>query len=378
MAITKRNQNKWLIQIITGYTIDENGIKKQKKYSETFYGKKSDARIRENKLKAKVKKGTFFDNERITFNDLIDKWYIEIAEPTLQIKTVDEYKKLLVLIRDELGFYKLTELRSIHLLEFYNKLRSRQKKLSESTILHYYTLINRILNIGVRWDFINKNVNSQIDRPKPMKQQATYYDKNEVNQLLQCLQNESLKYQVVIKLAIDSGCRRGELTGLEWSDVDFNNYTININKTTQFTSVGVIEKSCPKSSSSIRIVSIMPETIDLLRKYKHEQEILKQKLGNKWINSNKVLINNYGDKMHPDTPSKILKKIIDKYNLPKMKFHGLRHTSASLLIASNVHTKVISKRLGHSSTNITDTIYCHVFDKLDKEAITKMSDYLHK
>ncbi len=378
MAITKRNQNKWLIQIITGYTIDENGIKKQKKYSETFYGKKSDARIRENKLKAKVKKGTFFDNERITFNDLIDKWYIEIAEPTLQIKTVDEYKKLLVLIRDELGFYKLTELRSIHLLEFYNKLRSRQKKLSESTILHYYTLINRILNIGVRWDFINKNVNSQIDRPKPMKQQATYYDKNEVNQLLQCLQNESLKYQVVIKLAIDSGCRRGELTGLEWSDVDFNNYTININKTTQFTSVGVIEKSCPKNSSSIRIVSIMPETIDLLRKYKHEQEILKQKLGNKWINSNKVLINNYGDKMHPDTPSKILKKIIDKYNLPKMKFHGLRHTSASLLIASNVHTKVISKRLGHSSTNITDTIYCHVFDKLDKEAITKMSDYLHK
>lgn len=374
MTVVKRNKKDvWQIQVITGYKYVDN-VKKPIKYSEMFYGKKIDARIRENEIKAKVKKGCFISNEKNTFNDLIDKWYQEIATQKLEIKTIEEYERLLVIIREELGYYKLTELKAIHFLEFYNKLRRNKRKLSENTILHYYNLVNTILSYGVKWELVERNVNKLVDRPKPIKKEVKYYDKEDINKLLECIKNEPLKYQVVIQLAIDSGCRRGELTGLNWEDVDFNKSTISINKTTQCTKKGIIEKDHPKNSSSIRTITIAQQTLNLLMEYKKEQEQLKKQLGNSWHNSNKILIDKFGGNMHPDTPSKIFNKIQIKYNLKKLNFHGLRHTSASMLIDSNIHTKVISKRLGHSSSTTTDTIYSHIFISAEREASRKMAN----
>lgn len=374
MAVVKRNKKDvWQIQVITGYKYVDD-VKKPIKYSEMFYGKKSDARIRENEIKASIKKGTFISNAKITYNDLIDKWYKEIAVPTLEIKTIEEYDRLLLEIRDALGHYLLTDLKAIHLLEFYNKLRNSNRNLSENTILHYYTLNNTILNYGVKWELLDKNINKIVDRPKPIKKEVQYYDKDDIKKLLECLKYEPLKYQVVIQLALDSGCRRGELTGLCWEDIDFSNCTISINKTTQCTKNGVIEKDHPKNSSSIRTITISPQTIKLLLAYKNEQERLKVQLGNCWKNSNKILTDNFGGRMHPDTPSKIFKKIQLKYNLKQINFHGLRHTNASMLIESNIHTKIISKRLGHASSNTTDMIYSHIFVSAEREASSRISN----
>ena len=374
MTVVKRNKKDvWQIQVITGYKYVDN-VKKPIKYSEMFYGKKSDARIRETEIKAKIKKGSFISNEKITYNDLINKWEQEIATPKLEIKTLEEYDRLLKEIRQELGYYKLTELKAIHFLEFYNKLRKSGRNLSENSILHYYALNNTILNYGVKWELLEKNVNKLVDRPKPIKKEVKYYDKKDINRLLECLKNEPLKYQIIIQLAIDSGCRRGELTGLTWDDIDFTNSTISINKTTQCTKNGIIEKDHPKNSSSIRTIAIAPQTLNLLLKYKKEQDNLKMLLGNEWKNSNKILIDKFGGNMHPDTPSKIFKKIQIKYNLKELNFHSLRHTSASMLIDSNIHTKIISRRLGHSSSVITDTIYSHIFVSAEREASNKMAN----
>lgn len=378
MAIAKRKQkDTYQIQIIIGYKI-ENGKKKAIKYSEMFYGKKKDAEIQEAKLKEQYKKGGFVYNAKTTFNELIDKWYEEVALPTLEIKTIESYDVLLIDIRKELGNYILSELSMLVLQHFYNKLRADEKRhLSENTILHYYVLIGRILNMGVKWQWVDRNVNELIDRPKPIKAPATYYEEKEIQKVMECLKYEPLKYQVVILLALDSGCRRGELTGLTWEDVNFSNNSIFIDKTTQTTKQGVIEKEMPKNNSSIRPVILMEQTMEVLKRYKEEQEQLKEMLGNEWKGSNKVLIDNYGGRMHPDTPSKIWAKFRKKYDLPHMKFHGLRHTSATIQIALGVHTKVISQRLGHSSTTVTDTIYSHVFTRLQQDVSKEMSNYLY-
>ena len=112
MSVIKRNKKDvWQIQVITGYKYVSN-VKKPIRYSEMFYGKKTDARIRENEIKSLVKKGSFISNENNTYNDLIDKWYQEIAEPKLEIKTLEEYTRQLVDIRKELGHYKITELKT--------------------------------------------------------------------------------------------------------------------------------------------------------------------------------------------------------------------------------------------------------------------------
>lgn len=203
---------------------------------------------------------------------------------------------------------------------------------------------------------------------------SKYYDTKDIELLLECLQNESLKYRVVIQLALDSGCRRGELTGLTWNDADFETSTITINKVTQYVNNKIIEKGHPKNSSSIRTVTITLQTLNLLKEYKEEQEKQKIQLGSLWKNSNRILIDNFGGNMHPDTPSKIFKKIQVKYGLKKLNFHVLRHTSASMLIASQIHTKVISERLGHSNSITTDKIYSHIFKSADYEASQKMSE----
>ena len=191
------------------------------------------------------------------------------------------------------------------------------------------------------------------------------------------MQNESIKYQAIILLAIDSGCRRGEITGLNWEDIDFEKSTININKTTQYVAgYGTFEKST-KTDTSNRIIYIAPTTMQILRQYKKEQSEQKMLLGSEWKNPKRVFTTDYGEDMHPDRPYKILKQIIKKYNLKDITFHGLRHTSISLQINSGIQTQIISKRAGHSNVSITHNIYSHFFDDEFKEVANKMDTFLN-
>ena len=175
---------------------------------------------------------------------------------------------------------------------------------------------------------------------------------------------------------MDSGCRRGELTGLLWEDIDFKNSTININKTTQYLPEYGIFETKTKSRTSDRKIYISSTTLNILRKYRSEQLQKKLLLGNKWGNSKRVFTTQYGQDMHPDTPSQILRNIIKKYNLKKIKFHALRHTSISLMISKGVQLQIISKKAGHSNTAITHQIYSHFFDDEFKEVANIMNDFL--
>lgn len=184
----------------------------------------------------------------------------------------------------------------------------------------------------------------------------------------------SIKYQALIRLAVDSGARAGELLGLEWNDINFKINTISINKTIIYTKEGIKEKNKPKNNSSIRTIPITTETIKILELFKDEQEQLKTTLGNKWQGCNKIFTSDIGGYMHPSTPNHILKKIVIRYELPNtICFHSLRHSSASIQIALGIHMKTISKRLGHSSSSTTDMIYSHVASALDDEVVNKMN-----
>lgn len=132
--------------------------------------------------------------------------------------------------------------------------------------------------------------------------------------------------------------------GLTWQDVNFEESYIIINKTTQYVSeYGIFEKET-KSQTSDRKIYISNATINILKKYKKEQLEKQLLLGNKWQNSKRVFTTEYGKDMHPDTPSQIFQKIIKKYDLKRITFHGLRHTSISLMISQGIQTQIISKK----------------------------------
>ena len=176
-------------------------------------------------------------------------------------------------------------------------------------------------------------------------------------------------------MAAFSGCRRGELIALDWPDVDFSAGTIRISKSASKTSDGIIIKET-KTSSGIRTINMPDSVMEAARKWKIHQKEMRLALGSAWMGENNVFCQLNGSRMYPDTVTAKFKDILRNYNaqcapadrLPDISLHGLRHTSASVLINQHTDIATVSKRLGHSRTSVTLDIYTHAIQEADKEA----------
>ena len=370
MAVQEIIKNKkYKIDIPIGY----NGTKRIR-HIETFLGGKKEAVLRENELKIQLKNNTYIKKNKMTVAELFNEW-LSSKQSEIELKTYKTYELWTNKIISAIGTVKLKELNVKILEDFYTNLRTTTS-LSTKSIQEIYATVSIALNKAVKWGYISTNPNSFIEKPKVKQKQIECYSPEEVEILINSLQNEPLKYQAIIMLALDSGCRRGEITGLTWADIDFEASSITINKTTQYLpQYGIFEKST-KSETSNRTIYITDVTKQILKRYKAEQSEKRLLLGISWKNSIRVFTTDFGADMHPDTPSKILEKIIKKYNLKRITFHGLRHTSISLQISSGIQAQVISKRAGHSSVTVTDKIYSHFFENEFKEVATRMNTLL--
>lgn len=374
MSIRELEKNKkYKIEVIKGY--DENSRKLR--HYETFYGKKSEAKLREAEIIASIKNHTYVDNDNISFGDYFKK-FIDYKKDNWGIMTYENNKCRVRYIIEELGYYKLQNI-NVEILEaFYRKLKN-EKKYSNKTIREYFILINEALKRAVLLGYIVINPNTRIEPPKIIHNEVECYDFAQCKQLLEALEEEPIKYKALITLALDSGARRSEIIALKWSDIDFDNKTMDINKSLGHTKeLGTFEKPTKNKTSNRRIV-LMDNTINVLQEYKKDQLQKQLKLGNKWNNPNdRVFTDNFGGDMGVDTPSQIFANIIKKHDLKKIKFHGLRHSSASLLIALKVQPQIISKRLGHSNISTTHMIYSHFFDNEFEEVANTMNDVFSK
>lgn len=354
MSVQELTKNKkYRIDIPISY----NG-NSRKRYLETFYGTHKQAKDRHDMLKSQFKNKPYIINNKIKVQELMNDW-LESSKMKWSPKTYNANTYWVKNVNKHIGSIRLKDLNVKTLENFYKELKEKTT-LADNTIRHHYAVINAALNKAVKWGFIERNPNSLVEKPKAEKKEIEFYTPSEVEKLLIALKSESLKYEALIRLAIDSGARRGEITGLTWEDIDFETQTITINKTTQYLkSLGVYEKGT-KNSSSNRNFRLSDSTIRALIEYRNEQLEIKSKLGNKWQGSKRIFTTDYGADMHPDTPSKILDTIIKRHNLKRITFHGLRHTSISLQIYQGYQPQVISRRAGHSNVIVTDAVYSHV------------------
>lgn len=375
MSVREIERNKrYQIEIPLGY----RGGQKIRHY-ETFYGNKKDAKLKEYHLKIQLKDGSFTKKADMTFEDL-SREYLKIQKGILSPKTYINYEHRMITINEHLGYIKLKNLNAKVIENFYDYMRKdyvsiRGKHISSTTVQHYYTIVNNMLEQAVRWDYMTYNPNKRIAKPKRVKTNIQCYSPEEVDKLVEVLKNEPIKYQAVILLALDLGCRRGELTGLTWDDIDFKTGKVTINKTTQYCYGKIYEKET-KTENSNRVNFISKTTLNIMRKYQKEQMERKMKLGSKWIDTNRVFTTDFGGNMHPDTPTKLLDQIIEKYHLKRITFHGLRHTNVSLMISKGVQAQIISRKVGHSSVQTTDRIYSHFFEDEFKEVANVMDGVL--
>ncbi len=160
-------------------------------------------------------------------------------------------------------------------------------------------------------------------------------------------------------------------------DIDFANSLVDINKTSLYlTDRGIFDDET-KTQSSKRVIKMTDDVMRLLNEHRMQQFTNRMKMGDRWVNSNKVFTQLDGRPIHPDTVSKWFSNFIKRNNLPQIHLHSLRHTNATLLIAAGVDLRTVSKRLGHSNMTTTSNVYTHAIKTADERAADTLADILN-
>lgn len=343
------------------------------------------------------KKGLIVNNHQ-TFSEYAE-YVLELKEQNgVKHKTIESYKSLLERINIAIGHIKIKDLKPQHLNEFYTQLSQdgmnlvTGKQLSAKTIKEHHNVVNTILKQAEKEMLVLYNAAAKASPPKNKKKKINIADTLEIEEIkaiYAILELEPFKWRMLIYLLAASGCRRGEILGLKWKNVDFKNNQIFINNNLLYTKEKGIYEETPKTESSIRYMTIPDKTMKLLKQYR--KFYLKQKLamGSRWIEKDFIFTQENGLPMHPDSPTGYCVKLQKKYNkliekenikLPPNKKkreihispHIFRHSQASILIYLGVDPVTVSKRLGHAQVSTTSDIYSHIMQKADQESADKL------
>ena len=366
IGTNKNGVKKWRITIELGKDI----FGKRQRYDKPFCGTLAEVKIKHAELmKEYYHRGKTANIKDLTFAQYSEIFIKKYCEGNIGLITIKNYKRLLKGVLPYLGGRKLSQITTYMLDDMYKELRKGQKgkELSYNSMYDYYKLINVMFTQAIRWEFITDNPNSKVQKPKKQKVERKFYDLEQVDLLLSCLENECIKYKALITLALDSGARRGEISALLWSDINFETRALSISKSLKVINKDKIDEKDVKTLSSNRTIILCQSTIDVLKEYKEWQDNYIKELGKKWKGTNRVFTSEFGGHMNPSTCYKVFTKIVEKYNLEPIRFHDLRHTSASVLIHKGLNLKAVSERLGHASINITNDIYTHTFESAKME-----------
>ena len=241
------------------------------------------------------------------------------------------------------------------------------EKLAPAT--RYLTILQSIMTMAWKQEYINSNPadTRRLEISKIVTPEVEAFSNEEIAEILKMAQLEPIHIHAVIATAIYTGARRGEIAGLKWGDIDFEKRTMYIRRSVVKLAKQEPEIKLPKTISSIRQIAIPQALCDILQELKKEQDRKKALLGEKWHEEGFLFTDWCGHVMHPHTPTKQFDKFLKKYGFRHLKFHGLRHSSATYLLSNGCDIKTVSKRLGHTSIDTTN-IYVHALERTDKAA----------
>ncbi len=347
---------------------DENG-KFKKVWISTGLTEKGNKRKAEEKLNEIISKYSSTDNvfqqkesnreNDILFSDFLNQWLTSIKGKVEEIsyKGYSYSIKNLAKYFDEKNIY-LKELQPYHIQEFYNSLYREGK--NGNTAIHYHVLIREALQSAVKLGLVQKNVADLVDRPKKEKYQAEFYNKAELMKLFEVIRGDPL--ELIIHITAYYGLRRSEVLGLKWSAIDFENKMIKINHKVVEVDNKLVAKNKMKNKTSNRTLPLIPQIEQMLKAEKQKQEENRKLCGKSYNTKflDYVCVNPLGELLKPDFISHHFKIIQNRHKLKHIRFHDLRHSCASLMLANGVPMKQIQEWLGHSTFQTTADIYAHL------------------
>lgn len=259
------------------------------------------------------------------------------------------------------------------------KRAANPETLSARTVHHYYVTLNGMLEKAVQWDYLDRNPCEKVDSPKFKKRKMHVIDDEQAVDLLRKLEQEPLlSFRCAVLLALLCGLRLGEVGALCWSDVDFENGCISIERALKYTAITGQFIAEPKSDAGERIIDLPEGMLNLLRETKEFHEISQTLLQDRWRGVDRIICNWDGTPYHKETPSKQWRKFADKNGFPGLRFHELRHTHASLLLAGNQDAVTVASRMGHSDASTTLRNYAHAFRAKDHISVGLMQQLVNR
>ena len=297
------------------------------------------------------------------FADYLLEW-LEIAKGRLAVATYSSYTAM---INKPVGPYfrqrnlTLRELKARHLQMFYSEML---RKVKPNTVIHYHAIIHSALKYAVKTDMLVQNVADKVDRPKKNSFQPVFLSAEEMQKMFEALRGTKLELPVLV--AAFYGFRRGEVLGLKWDAIDFERGTISVIRTvTTITLDGKqteIEQQSAKTKSSLRTLPLIGSFREYFLQVKEAQELNKQVCGNCYNHEYDgfVFVDELGERMRANYLTSAFPKFLEDHGLRRMRFHDLRHSCASLLLANGVPLKHIQEWLGHSDFTTTANIYAHL------------------
>ena len=297
------------------------------------------------------------------FADYLEEW-LEIVRTRIAVATYSSYKGM---IKSTIAPYfrsrKLTlrGLEARHLQMFYSE---KLKAVKPNTVIHYHALIHSALKYAVKTDMLSQNVADKVVRPKKNGFQPVFLSAEELEKLFHEIRGTRLELPVLV--AAFYGLRRGEVLGLKWDAIDFERGTISVKRTV--TTVNLdgkiqdIEQNSAKTKSSLRTLPLVGVFRDYFKQVKEAQELNKQVCGNcyNYEYDGYVFVDEMGQRMRAGYLTSQFPDFCEKHGLRRMRFHDLRHSCASLLLANGVPLKHIQEWLGHSDFTTTANIYAHL------------------
>lgn len=340
--------------------------KKRRQKRVSGFKTKKEAQKALTEMLAELNKGTYVEPTNLKLADYLKDW-LKFKEKRIGHGTYLNYKGYIENhVNPALGHIKVAELTPRQVEEFYDSLLDNDV-LSPQSIMHIHRMLSNAIGRGATIGEIPRNIMKAVEPVKVPRKEMKYWDIETLNQFLQETKHEF--FYIAWYIAAFTGMRQGEVLGLKWDSVDFDNKTIYVRRALKRENGEYVLKDL-KNNPSYRSIAISDSDVFALKVHKKKQEKIKLLSGKDYDDQGFVIAGKTGNFVLPTNLGRAFRRCLEYAGVKKIRFHDLRHTHASMLFALNVHPKIVQERLGHSSIQTTLDRYSHMIPNM-QEAVAK-------
>jgi integrase len=340
----------------------------------TIYGKKRDE-VADKLARALAERadGIVYDDENLTVGEYLNSWLKGSVRGSVRQSTFDRYEiAVRVHIKPALGRVKLKKLSPAHVAGFYQDRLAAGSAPASVNKLH--VTLRKALDQAVKWHMVPRNVAEAVKAPRPAPPEMRTLSAEETRKLIEVARGDKLG--ALYMLAVHTGMRQGELLALKWQDVDLENAKLSVRRTLTMSN-GRILLGELKTKRSRRTIRLTDAAIQALHEHLARQLEGMERLGDAYRDEGLIFASQVGTPINPtNLRRRSFAALLRRANLPKIRFHDLRHTCATLLLSRNVHPKYVQELLGHANIAITLDTYSHVIPGMGDHAMRAMEDVL--